>query len=381
VSSNPTGKSPVRVEGSRLIRWRNRLLASHRFRSLVQKTPFLRRVARNNANQLFGMVSGFVHSQVLLALVELEILDQLETADLTSADLAELNQVPHDRMRVLLEAAKSLKLVQESRSGHYLPGPLGAVLASDPGIQAMIRHHQALYRDLTEPVTLLRNPETKTKLSRFWAYASEADASRAGLLEVSDYTGLMGASQAMVSEQILGSWSPKRSQSQSLLDVGGGDGHFLQAVATRHKSLRLGLFDLPAVVDIASERLGKEGLDQRVALYPGDFHRDPMPRDYSTVSLVRILHDHDDDQALALLKNIRQSIRPGGELLVAEPLKETRGAEQMGGAYFGLYLLAMGSGRPRSLAELTKLIKSAGFSSIRNHKTDLPLVCSVITAE
>ncbi len=374
----PDGKLKAGVTGNNLIRWRNRLLGSARFRSFVQRTPVLRRIARRNANQLFGMVSGFVNSQVLFACVRLGILEQLEESVRTSDELAALNSVPSGRMRVLMEAAKSLQLVQENKSGQFMIGPMGAVLASDQGLQAMIIHHEALYRDLADPVGLLRNDMAETELSRYWAYAGKDNAAEAEISQVRDYTNLMGQSQAMVSEQILGCWKPGKSQ--SLLDVGGGDGHFLEAVARRYPSLKLGLFDLPSVIRIATDRLGGLDLEHQISFHPGDFHHDDLPGHYNAISLVRILHDHDDDAALALLRKVRLALPVGGELLIAEPLKETRGSVQMGGAYFGLYLLAMGSGRPRSIREMTQLIRTAGFMKVKHFRTDLPLVCSVMTA-
>ena len=61
-----------------------------------------------------------------------------------------------------------------------------------------------------------------------------------------------------------------------------------------------------------------------------------------------MLHDHDDAAALALLRAARAALPPDGTLLLAEPMAGTPGAEPMGDAYFGFYLLAMGSGRPRT---------------------------------
>jgi demethylspheroidene O-methyltransferase len=63
---------------------------------------------------------------------------------------------------------------------------------------------------------------------------------------------------------------------------------------------------------------------------------------------VRVVHDHDDERVLALLRAVRAALPPGGTLLLAEPMAGTPGAQAMGDAYFGFYLLAMGSGRPRT---------------------------------
>jgi demethylspheroidene O-methyltransferase len=59
----------------------------------------------------------------------------------------------------------------------------------------------------------------------------------------------------------------------------------------------------------------------------------------------------------------------------------TAGAEPIGAAYFGFYLLAMRSGRPRSAAELTELLEKTGFRNIRQPKTGQPMLTGILTAE
>jgi demethylspheroidene O-methyltransferase len=49
-------------------------------------------------------------------------------------------------------------------------------------------------------------------------------------------------------------------------------------------------------------------------------------------------------------------------------------------AYFGMYLLAMGSGRPRSFAALRELLITAGFSSIHRRPTRIPMIAAMIVA-
>jgi demethylspheroidene O-methyltransferase len=70
----------------------------------------------------------------------------------------------------------------------------------------------------------------------------------------------------------------------------------------------------------------------------------------------------------------------GGTLLLAEPMSDTPGAEPMGDAYFGFYLLAMGSGRARSADELATLLRQAGFGRIRQRSTRMPLQTRLIVA-
>jgi demethylspheroidene O-methyltransferase len=52
----------------------------------------------------------------------------------------------------------------------------------------------------------------------------------------------------------------------------------------------------------------------------------------------------------------------------------------VGDAYFGFYLMAMGGGRPRTQAEIARLLDRAGFEDVRSLKPSLPLVASVMVA-
>lgn len=363
----------------RFSEWRNRLLANPGFRHWAQRLPGLRSITRKRARALFSITSGFVNSQVLAACLELDLFKQLADGPQAVAALAAANRLTEERMRRLLLAAHSLALLEQRGNDRYGLGPHGAVLNADPGLEALARHHRALYRDLADPVALLRDPAPATELSRLWPYAAHADRASIATEAVADYTALMGASQAMVAEQVLQAFS--FASFPSLLDVGGGNGSFVSHVAARYPQLQLALSDLPAVAPLARQRLQQAGLAERVTVHGGDFHRAPLPPGQALISLVRILHDHDDAPVAQLLASCHQALLPGGTLLIAEPMLDAPGAEDMGAAYFGFYLLAMGSGRARSIGELSDMLRQAGFKHIRSHRTALPLVCSVLSAQ
>jgi demethylspheroidene O-methyltransferase len=131
------------------------------------------------------------------------------------------------------------------------------------------------------------------------------------------------------------------------------------------------------VITQAEKRLAGQ---PRISFHRGSFRETPLPEGYDLVTLVRILHDHDDAVVEALLAAVNAALPPAGSLLVVEPMADSAYAKRMGDAYFGLYLWAMGSGRPRSRAELTAMLKKAGFASVRPVKTALPIIASAIVA-
>ena len=360
-------------------RLRNRILADPRFQRWAARFPLTRFIARRRASALFDLCAGFVYSQVLHAAVRLGLFEALAAGPQTVAELGgQLGLRPEVALR-LLAAAASLKLVERRGGERYGLGVLGAALIGNPAVQRMVEHHALLYRDLADPVALLRGDQASTELGRFWSYAGHADREPTTENEVADYSALMAGSLSLIAEDILEAYPLGRHR--RLLDVGGGEGAFVEAVAAQAPGLGLALFDLPPVAARARIRLARAGLGERAQVIGGDVFRDPLPPGADLVSLVRVLHDHDDAQARCILAAVRRALPPGGVLLVAEPMAETAGAEPMGAAYFGFYLLAMGQGRPRTAGQLHEMLREAGFSRVRNGKTRRPMLTGLLLAD
>jgi demethylspheroidene O-methyltransferase len=357
---------------------RDRLLASPVFQRWAAGFAPTRPIAQRRARAVFDLVAGFVYSQVLLACVRLRLFDLLAERARTAADLAARCALSDDAMQRLLAAAVSLRLVERRRGGRFGLGALGAPLVGNAGIAAMVEHHAALYADLADPLALLRGEACTSALAAYWPYAGAAVPGALDPDRVADYSALMSASQPLVADEILDAYPLRRHR--CLLDIGGGEGRFLAAAARRHPDLRLMLFDLPAVAERARRLLAEQGLAARSQVHGGDFTVDPIPGGADVISLVRVVHDHDDARVARLLGAVRAALPAGGALLLAEPMAETPGAEPMGDAYFGFYLLAMGRGRPRTADELAAMLGRAGFERVRLLPSRMPLQTRVMVA-
>lgn len=366
-------------------RWlllRNRLLSNPQFQRWSMRLPLLRGTARYHANAMFAVITGFVNTKTLTAAVDLGIIAALARAPESTRGLAVVAGLAEPAMQRLLAAAAAIDLVEALPGDRWTLGQRGAALASNQGALAMIEHHKLFYADLADPVAMLRRGRGGGDLAAFWSYAEAAGRGEPAATAAEDeatraYSALMAASQPMVAEQVLDSFDFSRHR--SLLDIGGGHGAFVREVATRHPGLQLALFDLPPVAARAREILAAQSLPHIVA-HGGSFRDDPIPGGADLITLVRILHDHDDAVVLALLKAVRAALPPGGTLLIAEPMAGTRGAEAMGDAYFGLYLWAMGSGRPRTAAAYTEMLQAAGFARVHERRTGLPMVTRLLVA-
>ena len=361
----------------RLRDWRSGLVARPGFQALAARLPFINRIAAGRTRALFDLTSGFIYSQVLFSCVELDLFSKLKADPATTAEIAAMCRLNRRAANLLTTAAAELKLIRKARDGRWRLDDFGAVVAGNPGIASMIRHHAMLYRDLADPLTLLRGNAGRTETADFWAYAG----GRAG--EVSDagagvYSDLMGLSQDLVAQEVLSAYPAGRHN--VVLDVGGGDGTFLRTLGEKSRKPELWLFDLPAVAPLAETRFAEAGLADRASIHSGDFFSDPLPFGADLVTLIRIVCDHDDDAVVTLLRNLHRSMHRDANLLIAEPMAGPEGGAGPAAAYFSFYFLAMKSGRCRSPAELTELLEKAGFSGVEWRKTRRPIFASVIVA-
>jgi demethylspheroidene O-methyltransferase len=357
---------------------RDRWLSSPRFQRWAAAFPLTRPTARRRARALFDVCAGFVYSQILYACVRLKLFDLLARAPDTAANIASALKLPLESMERLLEAAVSLRLVEKRLGGRFGLGALGAAMVGNPAVGAMVEHHSLLYADLHDPVSLLRREQPLTELSQYWTYSETDQPAALASEQTADYTSLMANSQPLVAREILDAYPLHRHR--CLLDVGGGDGSFVVEVSRHSRQIQLMLFDLPSVAALAAQRFESLGLNGRTQAIGGDFLTDALPTGADVVSLVRVIHDHADAPAATILSSVYRALPAKGVLLLAEPMMGTPGAEPVGDAYFGFYLLAMGRGKPRTPQSLQQLIRTAGFASTQLLRTRQPLQTRLIVA-
>ncbi len=92
----------------------------------------------------------------------------------------------------------------------------------------------------------------------------------------------------------------------TLVDVGGGEGALLRTVLTAYPALRGVLFDLPPVIERARQQAPDPALDGRLELAAGDAFV-AVPAGADGYLLAGVLHDWDDERALAILRAARSS--------------------------------------------------------------------------
>jgi hypothetical protein len=145
------------------------------------------------------------------------------------------------------------------------------------------------------------------------------------------------------------------SRFASIADIGGGRGHLLRAVLDQAPSAAGILFDRPQV-------LAAFDGDDRIALQPGDFFTDPLPA-AACYLLSNIVHDWGDDEAVAILSALRAAALRDSALLLFEFVVPVD-AEPFEATDIDVFMLALVSGRERTLNEYEQLLAAAGWALV-----------------
>jgi hypothetical protein len=152
----------------------------------------------------------------------------------------------------------------------------------------------------------------------------------------------------------------------SIVDVGGGDGSLLRPILRANPRTRGIVLDLPHVRAQAIQAIAADGLAERCRFVTADFFHDDLPA-ADMYLLKSVLHDWDDVRSIRILEACRRAMPRDGRLLVIEsPLSDNDAEVVMS----DLTMLAMDTGRERTIEEHRALLEAAGFRLERCLSTD-----------
>jgi hypothetical protein len=148
-----------------------------------------------------------------------------------------------------------------------------------------------------------------------------------------------------------------------LMDVGGGAGELLGAIAQQNRNLRGTIFDLPRCAEPASRHLRRIGVSDRVEFVAGDFFKS-VPAIADAIILKSVIHDWNDARSISILRNCREALPGSGKLLLVERLMPEKPAvtdEDKAYALSDLNMLRGPGGLERTQGQYRELLEQSGF--------------------
>jgi hypothetical protein len=151
-----------------------------------------------------------------------------------------------------------------------------------------------------------------------------------------------------------------------LMDVEGGSGELISALAKKYPHIRGTVFDLPRCEETANSHLRRMGVSDRTSFLAGDFF-ETVPAIADAIVLKSIIHDWDDARSGLILHNCRQALPGKGTLILVErimPEVPTVTDEDKAHAMSDLNMLRGPGGLERTEKEYHHLLNENGFRLI-----------------
>jgi SAM-dependent methyltransferase len=155
-----------------------------------------------------------------------------------------------------------------------------------------------------------------------------------------------------------------------LVDVGGGNGENIIALAKRWPHLRATVFDSPTVCEIARANIAKHGLSERLDAFPGECFADPFPSDADCLLFAHFFTIWGEKKDRELLQKCYESLPTGGRVIVFNMMQHNDESGPFSAAVGSPYFLtvATGLGMLYTWNEYETWMRDAGFHDVHHHR-------------
>ena len=308
------------------------------------------------------MATGYWVSRSICVAAKLGIADLLKDSPKSCDELATATGTNAPSLYRLLRALASLGVFAETQPNHFTLTPLAACLQSDTpnSVRACViiqgeEYYQAWGEFMHSVQTGGSSFEHIYGMNFFEYLAQNPESAKIFDESMTELSVIQSATIAP---------SYDFSSIQTLVDVGGGEGLLIASILKCNPKLKGVVFDRPHVIERAKRFLEAEGVLERCQLAAGNFF-ESVPEGGDAYILKYIIHDWDDERAIAILKQCHKVMPANGKILVAEQVIPP-GNEPFRGKFLDLTMLVItAGGRERTEAEYRALFEKAGFQLTR----------------
>ncbi|MEJ7588195.1 MAG: methyltransferase [Ferruginibacter sp.] len=312
--------------------------------------------------QLMQMLFGFAASRAIGFAAELGIADLVKEEAKSAEELAQQTGMHSRSLYRLLRACASVGVFREDDSKRFNLTPLAQPLLTEvPGslraFATMINTDWQFQTWAHLPYSIETGKPAFNKVHGMSSFDYFWSHEKAG----KTFNDAMTSNSAFSSAAVLDAYD--FSGINTLVDVGGGHGLLLASILQKYPTLHGILFDMPAIVEQAKELIDSYGVSDHCERMGGDFFS-AIAAQGDAYIMKHIIHDWDDEQCITILKNCRNTMTPGGKVLVVEMIIPG-GNEPSIGKFIDLQMLLYLPGCERTEAEYRILFDKAGLQLTR----------------
>lgn len=316
---------------------------------------------------VFQMLTGFFASKTLMAAVEMDVFTKLDGRQVTAQEFEQLLGLESRPAQVFASALASVGLL-EVKNGKFSNTQVAATFLSKKSPAYMgdfVRMcDERLYKAWDHLTWSLANNKPADVKKGGDAESLFNDAKEEKSIEaMQKFTHAMHGISIGPAMALAKAFDFSRYK--SMIDIGGGSGVYAINVAKEYPNMTATVADLGPVCKVAEQYIVKYGLQSRVKTTQFDFWKQDVPKGYDVAFLSHIIHDYDEEKGVTLLKKIHASLNPGGAVILSEWMLNDEKTGPVPSAMMGLnMIIETNGGRNYSFAEITEMMKKAGFKNV-----------------
>jgi SAM-dependent methyltransferase len=294
--------------------------------------------------------------RILLTGAELNLFTLLTPVPLSAEEAAARIGADLRAVTILLDALSAMELLVKQAGKYHCPPSISSLLSAEApnSILPMILHMVHLWERWSRLTSVVKGVKLQEKPT---PSSPDTDELRA-------FIGAMHVIAAPLAPRIVSAVTP--GTSRAMLDVGGGSGVYALAFLQAMPEMRCTLFDRPAVIEMARERLSKAGVLSRVNLTPGDFYREEFPPGHDLAFLSAIIHQNSPEQNLDLFLKVFRALVPGGRIVIRDHVMASDRTRPKDGAIFAVNMLVgTTGGNTYTYEDIYDCLTKAGFIRVR----------------
>jgi len=330
------------------------------------------RLMRREFERLYLVFGGHIFFQTLRTAVQLDLFTLLaKEGPLTRQEIAKRLGVAEQPARIIILGLTSTGFLRK-RGDRYSNSPLAAVLLSRTSPRRIVAYvelqHRAMYKGLywlLESVREYRNVGLKE-------FRGDEPTLYQRLAHDPDVEQIFQDAMQELSVQAnrdMARFVDLRGV-KHLVDVGGGDGTNIVAMARQWPQLRATVFDSPTVCEIARKNIAASGLADRLDAVPGECFSDPFPRDADCLMFAHFFTIWGEQKDRELLRKCHDSLPAGGKVIIFNMMQHDDETGPLSAAVGSPYFLALatGLGMLYTWSEYESWMREAGFGDVKRHR-------------
>jgi SAM-dependent methyltransferase/DNA-binding HxlR family transcriptional regulator len=313
------------------------------------------------ALKLFDLIQSHRVTAVIYVAAELGIAELLRDGARSLDQLTEATGADRQALGRLLTALSTVGLCSRVDADRYSLTEIGAALdsAAEKSFKAWaIFEGDMLFKSWHGMLETIMTGKTAAHLL---GVGNSFDLMARTPSNVGMFNAAMADLTRFVTPDVLGAYDFGRIV--SLMDVGGGSGELIGAVARKYPHIRGIVFDLPRCEDAATRHLERAGVGDRTSFTAGDFF-EAIPNLADAIILKSVIHDWNDERSSVILQNCHRALPENGTLLLVErmmPEAPGASAEDRAQAMSDLNMLRGPGGLERTEQQYGRLLSESGF--------------------